>query len=112
MSEQNRLLRMDADPEYAARRREQCRLATRKLHVRTRYGLTLEDLDALREAQGYCCLLCGRHESELVRSLHVDHNHASGEVRGLLCFACNTGIGKLGDAPVLLRRAADYLERT
>lgn len=73
--------------------------------------MTEADLEALREKQDYRCVLCGAHEDDLVRALHVDHDHATNRVRGLLCFACNTGIGKLNDDPALLRKAADYLER-
>lgn len=43
-------------------------------------------------------------------SRYLDHDHASGAVRGLLCSACNTGMGLLGDNPNLLRIAAQYLE--
>jgi hypothetical protein len=42
--------------------------------------------------------------------LSVDHNHATGEIRGLLCQACNHAIGKFKDKPELCRKAADYLE--
>lgn len=44
------------------------------------------------------------------RKPHVDHCHNTGRVRGILCFTCNTAIGKMKDDPELLRRAADYLE--
>ncbi|ATL26465.1 endonuclease VII domain-containing protein [Streptomyces formicae] len=43
-------------------------------------------------------------------AIHVDHCHATGKVRGVLCFNCNSGIGKLGDDPDRTRRAAAYLE--
>lgn len=40
---------------------------------------------------------------------HIDHDHATGAVRGMLCSGCNSGMGRLGDDPTSLRRAADYL---
>jgi hypothetical protein len=42
---------------------------------------------------------------------HIDHDHKSGKVRGLLCSCCNTGIGFLKDDPRIMRKAADYVER-
>ena len=75
-----------------------------------RYGITREQVNDLRSRQKGLCVICdtalagGRHE-------HIDHCHDTGAVRGILCSECNTGIGKLGDDPAKLRKAADYLER-
>ena len=73
-----------------------------------RYGLSAEQFDALLVAQAGRCDICS---DPLDDALHIDHCHATGSVRGLLCIHCNTGIGKLRDRPALLRAAADYLER-
>jgi Recombination endonuclease VII len=59
------------------------------------------------EAQGSACLICRRQIT--VATAHVDHDHASGKVRGILCFACNGGMGQFGDDPEVLVRAARYL---
>ena len=80
-----------------------------------RHGLTVEQLDELGDA----CAICG-----FTGPLVVDHDHeAAGRhghdpargcwvcVRGKLCDYCNTGLGKFGDDPERLRRAADFLER-
>lgn len=79
-----------------------------------KYGLTLEEHRALRDAQGGVCAICGNPETNtyrgVLRRLSVDHSHVTGQVRGLLCNGCNRGIGLLGDNPEGLRRAADYLE--
>lgn len=61
--------------------------------------------------QNGCCAICGDHQSNQARSMAVDHCHETGRVRGLLCMKCNTGIGKLGDSPELLRKAIAYLEK-
>jgi hypothetical protein len=61
----------------------------------------------LEEQRGGCAT-CGRLPSRI--SLHVDHDHTTHEVRGLLCMQCNNGIGLLQESPELLRDAADYLE--
>lgn len=69
-----------------------------------RYGLTEERYQEMLKAQEGKCALC-RSEAPL----HVDHCHKTKKVRGLLCQACNTGIGKLRDDPDLMRRAAEYV---
>ncbi len=90
-----------------------CTLECRRMYQRLRrYGLTYQEYRALMERQGGVCALCrqewrgwgGR------TGLHVDHCHRTGRVRGLLCGDCNTALGRFGDDPVLLRRAAEYLE--
>lgn len=85
--------------------------AHRNWNLRAKYGITLVDYNLLLAAQGGTCATCDATTGDSRgRSLHVDHDHASGEVRGLLCSNCNTAIGKAGDDPVHLRRLADYLE--
>lgn len=70
------------------------------------YGITREQLDALIAEQGGLCAVCRERPAE-----HVDHDHVSGEVRGVLCFPCNAALGQLMDRSDLLLAAADYLER-
>lgn len=74
------------------------------------YGLTPEQFDQLRAEQGGRCAICRDVLTEEDRRLHVDHCHATGAVRGLLCDRCNVGLGNYRDDPKLLRAAADYLE--
>ena len=83
----------------------------RDLHYRSKYGISADDVDAMLEAQGGGCAICGERPERLA-SLHVDHCHDSGRIRGLLCLNCNQGIGKLGEDPERLRRAADYFAGT
>lgn len=78
--------------------------------LRKKYGIGPDDYSRMLEEQGGCCAICGKHHSDLSKRMAVDHNHATGEVRGLLCADCNTGIGKLNDDPAVLRRACEYLE--
>lgn len=54
-----------------------------------KYGITLRERQRMFKDQKGCCAICGKHESEFKRKLHVDHNHKSKQVRGLLCFMCN-----------------------
>lgn len=75
-----------------------------------KYGLTIEDYDAMLENQGGSCAICNTTDPRGHGRFHVDHNHKTGVVRGLLCTDCNTGIGSLKDSPEHLRAAAIYLE--
>lgn len=76
-----------------------------------KYGITVEEYDRIYELQGGRCAICGTHQSELKKSLAVDHNHNTGEVRGLLCDNCNKGIGCLQDSTEVLDSASAYLRR-
>jgi hypothetical protein len=64
-----------------------------------------DEMFAWVEARGNKCAICGGTEK-----MHIDHNHETGELRGLLCHHHNTGIGLFGDSSETLRRAAEYLE--
>ena len=79
-----------------------------------RYGITPEQYLKMFSDQEGKCLICGQPETCLyrdqIRSLAVDHNHETGQVRGLLCNGCNNGLGRFKDDPSLLRLAAAYLE--
>ena len=101
---------------------EDRKVADRERHLRKKYGIGIDDINLLREEQGYCCKLCGRHESEIrpkkrtrikgraIDSLVVDHCHDTGAIRGLVCTKCNNGLGAFRDDPVLLRKGIMYLE--
>ena len=77
----------------------------RTYHLRRRYGITGAQADAMLADQGGLCALC-----QAAPAAHVDHDHATGAVRDLLCFNCNGGLGQFRDDPALLRAAARYLE--
>lgn len=79
-------------------------------HFEIKYGITKETRDAMTANQNFSCAICGKHQSELTKTLGVDHCHTSGQVRGMLCWNCNTGIGKFRDNPDLLIKAAEYLK--
>ena len=55
------------------------------------------------------CATCGIHQSELKKSLSVDHNHKTGKIRGLLCSKCNFGIGQFNDDLKLIDSVKKYL---
>lgn len=72
------------------------------------YGITQEQFEELWEEQDGRCLICERKFTRL-RPAHIDHEHATGKVRGLLCGNCNQSIGWLHEDAGWLRRAAHYL---
>jgi len=69
-----------------------------------RYGISVEEADDMFATQGGLCAICRAAPAK-----HVDHDHATGKVRALLCFNCNGGLGQFKDDPDLLREAADYV---
>lgn len=94
-------------PCHNARGRRAKELAggERTYHLRRRYGITGEDADAMLASQGGICAIC-----RAAPAAHVDHDHATGAVRALLCFNCNGGLGQFKDDPNVLRAAADYVQ--
>lgn len=73
------------------------------------YGMTRADYDEMFEEQGGVCLIC-LNPSTSGESLDVDHDHATGEVRGLLCRKCNVVLGLVGEDVDTLCQAVWYLE--
>ncbi|MEN6550023.1 MAG: endonuclease domain-containing protein [Armatimonadia bacterium] len=72
------------------------------------YGLEKDAYDKMLVSQWGVCAICGRHPGD-GRSLHVDHDHETQKVRGLLCGTCNSALGAMLDSPELLEKAATYL---
>lgn len=79
------------------------------IHLKKKYGITLITYREMLDIQEGKCAICQQHQSEKSRDLSVDHDHATGIVRGLLCGNCNFAIGYLGDNPDNCIRAAAYL---
>jgi hypothetical protein len=75
------------------------------------FGLTLEQYNHLLAQQGGVCGICGSTSVNSSRNKHfmVDHCHETGQIRGILCHTCNSGLGKLGDSIVGVRQALEYL---
>ena len=99
------------NPEYQTWRRAYMRDYTKRTvahrrayNLSRKYGLTVEELETRILAQGGVCAIC--HERTPV---HVDHDHNTGLIRGILCSNCNTGIGLLADDPERLEAALAYI---
>ena len=76
---------------------------------RRRYGLPKGGRDKILQAQGYKCALCGTPDPGSKKDWHVDHDHTTGAVRGILCARCNRGLGHLGDTAEGLKAALAYV---
>ena len=104
--------------EYRERNLEAVRQKAADRHLKN-MGLSRVEFDALLSLQGNKCAICDRTEPGGKGRWHVDHDHDCPEhgskkacqkcYRGLLCFNCNVALGYLGDSPMALLRAADYL---
>jgi hypothetical protein len=82
--------------------------AERSAYLKRKYGISIDEYDAMLARQGGGCGVCGSSPSDAI-SLHIDHDHRTGRIRGLLCFVCNSSLGELDD-PSLLRAALRYVE--
>ena len=81
--------------------------AVARQQVLKKYGLTEAGYTELLARQAGVCAICGR--PPVKRMLAIDHDHATGRVRGLLCGGCNQGLGHFQDDPACLLAAASYL---
>src|SRR4029077_12606415 len=79
--------------------------------LRRAHGISIADYESLLLLQGNTCAICKTSQvgREGHQYLYVDHDHNTNMIRGLLCQACNLGLGKFKDSPELLRQAAQYL---
>ena len=80
-------------------------------NLRLKYGISTEEWEQLYREQNGLCAICGGVPGGSAKKLHVDHDHATGRVRGLLCHACNIAIGLMRDDSERLRKATEYVER-
>jgi hypothetical protein len=83
----------------------------RNMHLKSRYGLSIEEYDKLLEEQGRRCAICNIHQSEIKTTFHVDHDHSTGKRRKILCNTCNSLLGFAKDNIQTLLSAAEYLQK-
>lgn len=92
---------------------EAIKAAERRRHLKRTYGLTPEEYDRLLTVQGGVCRICSQPERRRYAGrlmlMTVDHDHQTGAVRGLLCYACNSALGLFGEDPERLLAAVAYL---
>lgn len=101
------LKKLSKCPRY----RERKKVWDRNSRLKKNYGLTLEEYDKMLKKQKGVCAICKQKAKRNHGNLVVDHCHDTGEVRGLLCSNCNSGIGLLEDDLELVKAAARYLKK-
>jgi Recombination endonuclease VII len=107
-----------AHKRWVENNKDQSQKLTRKHHL-GQFKLSIPDWERMFAAQNGVCLICRKPEvardnnnAGKIRRLSIDHDHETGKVRGLLCAKHNSALGLFQDDPVLLRAAADYLEKS
>ena len=91
--------------------RESRRVVLTDRHLRTSYGITLEQFEEQEQAQGFACACCGKKPTGRQRRLFVVIVDATRKMRGLICAECIGGSGMLGYSPQAIARVLQYLER-
>ena len=100
--------RKDYQKKYHAENREVINERSRRHHFLHRYGISKEEAAELVERCCSRCQICGTVLSK-DNPPHIDHNHHTGTVRGVLCRCCNSGLGLFKDDPAILKKALDYV---
>lgn len=96
--------------EYKKNNLKRSRASERKGHMLARFGMTIEEYDLLFESQNKVCAICGvNRTTKRVKNLPVDHDHANGNNRGILCPNCNLGLGLFDDNIEVMGLAIQYL---
>lgn len=100
--------------EWKKKNPEKVRENSRKANL-AKFGLSTEEYNDMLLSQNGLCAICDKVETFKfkgeIKNLCIDHNHETGEVRGLLCHKCNLGIGHLEDDKEILQKAIEYLEK-
>ena len=89
---------------------EKQKLIRKNTTMKRLYGITLDEYNQMFSNQNGVCSGCNKHQSELPKSLAVDHCHFTNKVRGLLCAGCNLALGNVKEDPKTLHRLANYIQ--
>jgi Recombination endonuclease VII len=95
--------------KYARENPELMKAKDRKNSLKRFWNMTVEEFEALKKSQGGTCALCDKTESNPHKSLCIDHDHATGKIRGLLCDNHNRAMGLFKDSIEDMEKAIKYL---
>ena len=79
--------------------------------LKNNYSASLQEYELIWKSQGYLCAICKRPRLPEEKAFCLDHNHETGELRGILCHKCNMGLGYFKESTDSLRHALEYLEK-
>jgi hypothetical protein len=91
---------------FSTKKKTELFVRNKENNLKRLYNISTEDWQRLFKEQNGACALCLK---KMTNSLHVDHCHGTGRVRGLLCMRCNSALGTLGDTPMSLYRVLEYV---
>lgn len=100
---ENRSKRNERLKRWRAGNPERARLLDRAKRLKQKYGLTIAEAEELLSANNGRCLICNTADA-----VAIDHDHATGKVRGALCLSCNTFLGRVEANPTILNRMSAY----
>lgn len=89
---------------------EKYRRLAKNARLKSTYGITLDQYEAMLKEQEHSCAICGVHQGKLAKELAVDHCHTKGHVRKLLCHYCNTTLGLVKEDVEVLQNMINYLK--
>ncbi len=96
--------------DYQKTRPRDQREARRRFKLKSKYGMSIDQFNAILASQDGVCAICHRSNWDH-NGPSVDHDHVTGKVRGILCGPCNTGLGRFNDSIGLLSNATEYLKK-
>ena len=99
---------VERSKKWAKDNPERYKINALSTHLRMYFRMDVEDYFDMLDAQNGVCAICGE-TCKSAQRLSVDHDHTTGEIRGLLCRSCNSGIGYFQDSVKLLKKAIQYL---
>lgn len=108
---------VECNQMFSAKRYKRDKIEIQSQQRSKKYGIDNAVYQLFFDDQDGCCAICGQHETALdrwgnVKPLAIDHNHQTGQVRGLLCDRCNRGLGYFKDSEENLESALHYLRKS
>jgi hypothetical protein len=105
-------VRREYHKNYREQNKSYIKELNREYNLNRKYGISISQYNELLERQNFRCGLCAREAISFPRgySLAVDHDHRTGEIRGLLCYTCNIFLGKI-DNKDYMNRVSRYLRK-
>lgn len=108
--QQRKQQRNDCNKRYRWENGEKIAIAKRKHWLTYRYGISIDEYENLFNLQNGVCLICHKPENRPNKKLAVDHDHATGKIRGLLCDKCNRALGYFDENIESMKEAIKYLQ--